>query len=188
MQGPPRMYYLLADEFISLVEKYEEENVQEDEEVENTFCAWHPDQIKMEGILFSFIEEYGLSHYMDSKILDVLPTVLVSRTVSYWTFRTIARFCDELDGITFPAGYFGDSLYNECQDLMNKKVKLQLCVKRFLARKKLAELKNDDICAICVEPIFLGRHTTPCGHLFHTNCIRRWKAIKPECPMCRAGL
>jgi hypothetical protein len=69
----------------------------------------------------------------------------------------------------------------------DKKVKLQLCVKRFLARKKLAELKND-ICAICVEPIFLGRHTTPCGHLFHTDCIRRWKAIKPECPMCRTGL
>ncbi len=39
MQGPPRMYYLKADEFISLVEKYEEENVQEDEEVENTFWA-----------------------------------------------------------------------------------------------------------------------------------------------------
>jgi hypothetical protein len=70
-------------------------------------------------------------------------------------------------------------------------VKIQLFAKRYIARKKLAELKqiiSGDICVICVAPLILGRHTTPCGHFFHTNCIDRWKAIKPECPMCRLPL
>ena len=72
-----------------------------------------------------------------------------------------------------------------------KIIKIQLCAKRYLARKKLAELKqiiSGDMCAICVAPLILGRHTTPCGHFFHTSCIDRWKAIKDTCPMCRQRL
>jgi len=71
------------------------------------------------------------------------------------------------------------------------RIKLQLFAKRFLARKKLAELKQNisgAICMICMSPLILGRHTTPCGHLFHTNCIDVWKAEKPKCPLCRQHL
>ncbi|VEL20496.1 unnamed protein product [Protopolystoma xenopodis] len=25
---------------------------------------------------------------------------------------------------------------------------------------------------------------TPCGHFFHTGCLRRWLAVKAACPLC----
>ncbi|KAG0004682.1 hypothetical protein BGZ79_008430 [Entomortierella chlamydospora] len=63
-------------------------------------------------------------------------------------------------------------------------------------------------CAICLLPIdttsqaagatrlssvvgSLGRLNymmTPCGHLFHTDCLEKWMRIKLECPHCRAYL
>ncbi|KFH64130.1 hypothetical protein MVEG_09955 [Podila verticillata NRRL 6337] len=62
-------------------------------------------------------------------------------------------------------------------------------------------------CAICMLPIdtastsgharlssvvgSLGRLNymlTPCGHLFHSDCLERWMRIKLECPNCRAFL
>ncbi|GJJ70926.1 transmembrane E3 ubiquitin-protein ligase [Entomortierella parvispora] len=64
-------------------------------------------------------------------------------------------------------------------------------------------------CAICMLPIdttssstgagarlssvvgSLGRLNymlTPCGHLFHTECLERWMRIKLECPNCRTFL
>lgn len=26
---------------------------------------------------------------------------------------------------------------------------------------------------------------TPCGHLFHTECLEKWMKMKNECPYCR---
>lgn len=62
-------------------------------------------------------------------------------------------------------------------------------------------------CAICLLPIDTAPHSgtarlssvvgslgrlnymlTPCGHLFHTDCLERWMRIKLECPHCRAYL
>ncbi|KAF9413262.1 hypothetical protein BGZ94_000784 [Podila epigama] len=65
-------------------------------------------------------------------------------------------------------------------------------------------------CAICMLPIDTGLSSsssgaarlssvvgslgrlnymmTPCGHLFHSDCLERWMRIKLECPNCRAFL
>lgn len=31
-------------------------------------------------------------------------------------------------------------------------------------------------------------YKTPCGHLFHGNCLKTWMDMKHECPMCREKL
>ena len=56
-------------------------------------------------------------------------------------------------------------------------------------------------CAICFVPVefspfsslTLGTErrnymVTPCGHLYHTDCLLRWMDVKMECPACRAPL
>jgi hypothetical protein len=187
MQGPSKMTNE-ANELIDTVEKYEEANIHEDEE---DFNQWNPDQQILEEIMINFINEHGVGRYQESGVLDALPTVLLSRDVSHWTYYTIARFCDQYDGIMFPHGYFGQPLDDEFQGLMDLKVKLQRCAKRFVARNRLASTKihTEETCAICMGPLNprYNKHT-PCGHLFHTGCIRRWKLHKSNCPMCRNDL
>ena len=46
----------------------------------------------------------------------------------------------------------------------------------------------DIACSACLESFTLDCDvsTTPCGHLFHTNCINKWiKNEKRDCPQCR---
>ena len=176
-----------ANELIDMVERYEEENIHEDED---DFSAWNPDQEEVEKLLMDFIHEHGVGRYQDSEVLNALPIVLLSREVSYWTYYSLARFCDQYDGTLFPSGYFGQSLDEECQILMDLKVKLQRCAKRFVARIRLSPgQKQDETCPICVGPLNPQYNTpTPCGHLFHTSCLRRWKQHKSNCPMCRSDL
>jgi hypothetical protein len=50
------------------------------------------------------------------------------------------------------------------------------------------ESLTDEVCAICMECVPARHSTTPCGHHFHTSCLCRWKLVKPECPVCKAGL
>ena len=48
-----------------------------------------------------------------------------------------------------------------------------------------------NICPICWEhPHGSEKHTTPCGHTFHSNCLDAWKQARPnaDCPMCRDPL
>ena len=46
-------------------------------------------------------------------------------------------------------------------------------------------------CVICTEPIaadtlHADRALTPCGHIYHRECLKDWLDIKLECPSCRA--
>lgn len=43
-------------------------------------------------------------------------------------------------------------------------------------------------CSICFESIssMADINITPCGHVFHNSCIRRWN--RKTCPMCRGNL
>ncbi|GFN84190.1 RING finger protein 145-like [Plakobranchus ocellatus] len=47
--------------------------------------------------------------------------------------------------------------------------------------------QHDDVCAICYSEM----HTaciTPCAHLFHSICLRKWLYVKETCPMCHRDL
>eukprot|EP00743_Colponemidia_sp_Colp-15_P004146 GILK01004475.1.p1 GENE.GILK01004475.1~~GILK01004475.1.p1 ORF type:complete len:603 (+),score=82.09 GILK01004475.1:115-1809(+) len=45
-------------------------------------------------------------------------------------------------------------------------------------------------CVICMVPMQSeGSHmVTPCGHMFHAECLQQWMDIKMECPTCRTSL
>ncbi|XP_041368773.1 RING finger protein 145-like [Gigantopelta aegis] len=41
----------------------------------------------------------------------------------------------------------------------------------------------NDVCAICYNEMKNAR-VTPCGHFFHSLCLRKWLYVKESCPMC----
>ena len=49
------------------------------------------------------------------------------------------------------------------------------------------------LCSICTESLYMGcaPQATPCGHIFHSNCIMTWfeqddSEQDNHCPMCRS--
>ncbi len=163
IMDPTREEYLQkANTLISLVEKFEMDTHIDEYKPESYFIA---SSEELDTILMTFIQEHGVR-----VVTDALPTFLISRDVSHWTLWAIANFCDH--GINDKYYFFGCALKQVMRVQMTQKVKLQLCAKRFLARKKLAELKKGDSCAICVGPLLITRRHT-------SNCT--WKEI---CSMC----
>lgn len=47
--------------------------------------------------------------------------------------------------------------------------------------------RNNDDCAICWDHMSSARKL-PCGHLFHTTCLRSWLEQDTSCPTCRHSL
>lgn len=44
-------------------------------------------------------------------------------------------------------------------------------------------------CSICFEDIKEGNiYGTECGHVFHAECIQRWKSKSNDCPNCRHNI
>uniref|UniRef100_A0A7S0HZX6 RING-type E3 ubiquitin transferase n=1 Tax=Hanusia phi TaxID=3032 RepID=A0A7S0HZX6_9CRYP len=48
-------------------------------------------------------------------------------------------------------------------------------------------------CAICMMSVGSSHDTsprvvTPCDHVFHQDCLKRWMEIKLECPVCRRNV
>lgn len=48
-------------------------------------------------------------------------------------------------------------------------------------RKKISEY--DDICPICHQNMSSAK-ITPCGHLYHSECLQKWINLKDSCPLC----
>lgn len=48
-------------------------------------------------------------------------------------------------------------------------------------RKKLGEY--DDVCPICHQNMSSAK-ITPCGHLYHRECLQKWINLKDSCPLC----
>ncbi|PCJ28972.1 MAG: hypothetical protein COA94_03090 [Rickettsiales bacterium] len=43
-----------------------------------------------------------------------------------------------------------------------------------------------DECEICSSTSNVSRICLPCGHKLHDECVSKWSARNPSCPMCRA--
>lgn len=47
---------------------------------------------------------------------------------------------------------------------------------------------SDNICIICREDMIANSKKLPCGHIFHTSCLRSWFQRQQTCPTCRLNI
>lgn len=47
---------------------------------------------------------------------------------------------------------------------------------------------SDNICIICREDMVNHSKKLPCGHIFHTICLRSWFQRQQTCPTCRLNI
>ena len=47
-------------------------------------------------------------------------------------------------------------------------------------------IAHNDVCAICYQAMTTSCNVriTPCRHLFHGSCLRKWFHVRDTCPMC----
>ncbi|XP_077992098.1 RING finger protein 145-like [Glandiceps talaboti] len=45
----------------------------------------------------------------------------------------------------------------------------------------------NDICAICYQELKNAR-ITPCNHIFHALCLRKWLYVQDKCPLCHRSV
>lgn len=61
----------------------------------------------------------------------------------------------------------------------------------FFFKRIINNIFKDD-CAICYESLKGSNedkiYKTPCTHIFHAECLKKWVRSKLECPLCRAKL
>ncbi|XP_055384436.1 E3 ubiquitin-protein ligase HRD1 [Condylostylus longicornis] len=48
--------------------------------------------------------------------------------------------------------------------------------------------QSDNICIICREDMINNSKKLPCGHIFHTSCLRSWFQRQQTCPTCRLNI
>lgn len=53
------------------------------------------------------------------------------------------------------------------------------------SHERLAD--TEDVCPICLDELKAAR-VTPCNHLFHTYCLKKWLNVQNKCPMCHATI
>eukprot|EP00477_Mikrocytos_mackini_P001259 GAHX01001345.1.p1 GENE.GAHX01001345.1~~GAHX01001345.1.p1 ORF type:complete len:429 (+),score=63.01 GAHX01001345.1:37-1287(+) len=61
--------------------------------------------------------------------------------------------------------------------------------REFEIRFEIIDLREEDEgenreCSICLDDVEIGK-IIPCGHFFHTNCLKKWLENGRNCPVCR---
>lgn len=51
-----------------------------------------------------------------------------------------------------------------------------------------AQHPQPENCSICWEPITENKAHLVCNHIFHNQCIERWKGQTDSCPLCRFSI
>jgi hypothetical protein len=64
---------------------------------------------------------------------------------------------------------------------------------RFRRRRhiwKCSDVPDDTHCVICLGKVKKSHDAviTPCGHIFHGNCLTTWIDVNPICPLDRVKL
>lgn len=51
-------------------------------------------------------------------------------------------------------------------------------------------MAHNDVCAICYQAMTFSCSVriTPCRHLFHGSCLRKWLYVQEKCPMCSSPI
>mmetsp|Transcript_15760 Transcript_15760/g.24504 ORF Transcript_15760/g.24504 Transcript_15760/m.24504 type:complete len:192 (+) Transcript_15760:144-719(+) len=86
--------------------------------------------------------------------------------------------------LIFLQGY--GSIYVPMQDIMEeikgkRRIKAMKSLLRKASREEIDRL--EDACAICLVDMDTAV-VTPCGHLYHAECLQRWLVTKNSCPKC----
>ncbi|XP_066935604.1 RING finger protein 145-like [Clytia hemisphaerica] len=68
---------------------------------------------------------------------------------------------------------------------LRRKVNQKLNILPQASTERLAETR--DVCPICLEELKSAR-VTPCNHLFHMFCLKKWLNVQNKCPMCHATI
>jgi hypothetical protein len=70
--------------------------------------------------------------------------------------------------------------------LYQRKQVRQFIAKLADASKEQIEDKND-VCSICLHDMKSAK-ITPCNHLYHEMCLRKWLSTKTDCPLCKVTI
>jgi hypothetical protein len=50
------------------------------------------------------------------------------------------------------------------------------------------QLRTDDVCPICLDPLDTRARRIPCGHVLHLGCLRASIMVSSTCPTCRSAV
>ena len=55
-----------------------------------------------------------------------------------------------------------------------------------LQKIKIQESASVEMCIICyTDQISIFAEPLECGHIFHTECIKKWVKYQKKCPYCK---